>query len=295
MKLDQKITEASNIKSKDLDKKSILDILNIFNAEDEIVVKAVKDSINGINKIITLAISTLKNNGRLFYVGAGTSGRLGILDASECVPTFSVNSDLFQGVIAGGEQAMFKSIENAEDDITEIRDIISDKSITSNDIVIGISCSGDAPFVLEFLNQSDQLGASTALITFNDIEDLTFVDTILRVFVGPEIISGSTRMKSGTATKIILNMISTTTMIKLNKTYGNFMVDLKIMNKKLLNRGIHIVQSLTQLDREQSEALLERADRKIKNAIIMHKLDTTYEESEELLKKSNGSLRAIIE
>ena len=295
MKLDQKITEASNIKSKDLDKKSTLEILNIFNTEDETVVKAVKDSINEINEIITLVIRSLKNNGRLFYVGAGTSGRLGVLDASECVPTFSVSSDLFQGIIAGGKQAMFKSIENAEDEITEISGIISDKSISSKDIVVGISCSGDAPFVLEFLNQSNEVGASTALITFNDIENLTFVNTILRVFVGPEIISGSTRMKSGTATKMILNMISTTAMIKLNKTYGNFMVDLKIMNKKLLNRGIHIIQSLTGLDREHSEALLEKSDRKIKNAIIMHKLGTTYEKSEELLSKSNGSLRAILE
>ena len=295
MKLDKKITESSNIKSKDIDKKSILEILNIFNSEDETVVKAVKNSLNKIHDIINLTINSLNNDGRLFYVGAGTSGRLGVLDAAECMPTFSVNSELVQGIIAGGEEAMFKSIENAEDKTSEISSIITDKSISSRDMVIGISCSGGAPFVLEFLNQSKQNGASTALITFNDIEDLLYVDHILKVFVGPEIISGSTRMKSGTATKMILNMISTTAMIKLNKTYGNFMVDLKIMNKKLLDRGIYIIQSLTQLDRNEAKSLLNQSNGKVKNAIIMHELDVTYLESEKLLKRSNGSLRDLIE
>ena len=295
MKLDKKITESSNIKSKDIDKKSILEILNIFNSEDEIVVKAVKNSLNEIHDIIDLTINSLSNDGRLFYVGAGTSGRLGVLDAAECVPTFSINSELIQGIIAGGEEAMFKSIENAEDKTSEISSIITDKSISSRDMVIGISCSGGAPFVLEFLNQSKQNGASTALITFNDIEDLLYVDHILKVFVGPEIISGSTRMKSGTATKMILNMISTTVMIKLNKTYGNFMVDLKIMNKKLLDRGIYIIQSLTQLDRKEAQSLLNQSNGKVKNAIIMHELDVTYLESEKLLKRNNGSLRDLIE
>mgnify|MGYP001389756286 FL=1 len=295
MKLDKKITESSNIKSKDIDKKSILEILNIFNSEDEIVVKAVKNSLNEIHDIIDLTINSLSNDGRLFYVGAGTSGRLGVLDAAECVPTFSINSELVQGIIAGGEEAMFKSIENAEDKTSEISSIITDKSISSRDMVIGISCSGGAPFVLEFLNQSKQNRASTALITFNDIEDLLYIDHILKVFVGPEIISGSTRMKSGTATKMILNMISTTVMIKLNKTYGNFMVDLKIMNKKLLDRGIYIIQSLTQLDRKEAQSLLNQSNGKVKNAIIMHELDVTYLESEKLLKSSNGSLRDLIE
>jgi len=295
MKLDKKITESSNIKSDDIDKKSILEILNIFNDEDELVTKAIQDSIDGISDIISLTINSLSNDGRLFYVGAGTSGRLGVLDAAECVPTFSVSSDLVQGIIAGGNDAMFKSIENAEDETDTVSNIVTDRAVSSKDVVIGISCSGEAAFVLEFLKQSKAIGASTALITFNDIEILSYVDNILRVFVGPEIISGSTRMKSGTATKMILNMISTTTMIKLNKTYGNFMVDLKIMNKKLMDRGIYIIQSLTNLSFEESKNLLESSNRQVKNAIIMHELGVTYIESEKLLKKSKGSLRKLIE
>ena len=295
MKLNDKITESLNNKSKDIDKKSILEILSIFNSEDETVVNAVKESIDGINDIIISTINSINNNGRLFYVGAGTSGRLGVLDAAECAPTFSVSNELVQGIIAGGKNAMFKSIENAEDRTDDISSIIKNKSINSNDIVIGISCSGEAPFVLEFLKQSNSIGASTGLITFNNIEELTYIDHILRVFVGPEIISGSTRMKSGTATKMILNMISTITMIKLNKTYGNFMIDLKIMNDKLFSRGLLIIQSLTNLNEEESKALLKKANNKVKNAIIMYELDVTYIESEGLLKKSNGSIRNLID
>ena len=295
MKLNDKITESFNIKSKDIDKRDVLEILNIFNAEDKTVVEAVGDCLDIINDIVNIVIESLNNNGRLFYIGAGTSGRLGVLDAAECVPTFSVDSELIQGIIAGGERAMFQSIENAEDETKEITNIIKDKSIDSKDIIIGISCSGEAPFVLEFLKQSHQKNASTALITFNNIENLKYVDNILRVFVGPEIISGSTRMKSGTATKMILNMISTTTMIKLNKTYGNFMVDLKIMNKKLLDRGVYIIQSLTNLNQNEAKQLLTKSNGKVKNAIIMSELDVTYLESEELLQKNKGSLRNIIE
>tara|TARA_Y100000994_G_scaffold248005_1_gene254680 strand:+ start:8445 stop:9335 length:891 start_codon:yes stop_codon:yes gene_type:complete len=295
MKLNNKITESSNIKSKDIDKKNIHEILNIFNNEDETVVKAVGDSLEGICDIINITIKSLNNNGRLFYIGAGTSGRLGVLDAAECVPTFSISDTLVQGIIAGGKDAMFKSIENAEDKIDEISSIIKNNSISSKDIIIGISCSGEAPFVLEFLKQSNNCGAATALITFNNIEELTYIDHILKVFVGPEIISGSTRMKSGTATKMILNMISTTTMIKLNKTYGNFMVDLKIMNDKLLSRGLFIIESLTNLDTEKAKELLHESKNKVKNAIIMHELGVTYLESEKLLKKNNGSLRSLIE
>ena len=294
MESDKKITESSNIKSRDIDKKSISEMLNIFSSEDITVVKAVKDSLNDINKIIQLTICCLKNNGRLFYIGAGTSGRLGILDAAECMPTYSVDNELVQGIIAGGEEAMFKSIENAEDKVDDVFNIIKDKSINSRDMVIGISCSGTAPFVLEFLNQSKQIGSTTAFITFNNINKLEYVDKILKVFVGPEIISGSTRMKSGTATKMILNMISTITMIKLNKTYGNFMVDLKIMNKKLLDRGIHIIQSINQINRDEAETLLKKSKGKVKNAIIMYKLKMNYLESEKLLKEYDGSLREIL-
>ena len=294
MKSDNKITESSNIRSLDIDKKSTAEMLNIFNSEDLIAVKAIESSLDDINQIIQLTISCLKNNGRLFYVGAGTSGRLGVLDAAECKPTFSVEDELVQGIIAGGEEAMFKSIENAEDEVDEVPRIIKDRDIKSADMVIGISCSGEAPFVLRFLNKSKEIGASTALITFNNIKKLDYMDKLLKVFVGPEIISGSTRMKSGTATKMILNMISTVAMIKLNKTYGNFMVDLKIMNKKLLNRGIHIIQSINNVTKNEAKLLLQKSRGKVKNAIVIQELGVSYKESEILLKIHNGSLREIL-
>lgn len=294
MKSDNKITESSNIRSVDIDKKSIAEMLNIFNSEDLIAVKAIESCLDDINQIIQLTTSCLKNNGRLFYVGAGTSGRLGVLDAAECKPTFSVEDELVQGIIAGGEEAMFKSIENAEDEVDEVPRIIKDREIKSTDMVIGISCSGAAPFVLKFLNKSKKIGATTALITFNNVKKRDYIDKLLKVFVGPEIISGSTRMKSGTATKMILNMISTITMIKLNKTYGNFMVDLKIMNKKLLNRGIHIIQSINNITKDDAKLLLKKSRGKVKNAIIIQKLGVSYEKSENLLKKYNGSLREIL-
>ena len=295
MEINKKLTESSNIKSKDIDKKDISEILNIFSSEDKLVVKAVNKCLDNIKDIIDLVIISLKDNGRLFYIGAGTSGRLGVLDAAECKPTFSIEDELVQGIIAGGEKAMFESIENAEDQTDDISDIITDKSIGSNDIVIGISCSGNAPFVLEFLNQSKIKKSKTVLITFNDIKNIKYVDKILRVIVGAEIISGSTRMKSGTATKMILNMISTVAMIKLNKTYGNFMVDLKIMNNKLLKRGIHIIKSITNLNTNQAQDILKESKGKVKNAIAMHKIGVSYLESEKLLEEYNGSLRDLLE
>ena len=217
-----------------------------------------------------------------------------MLDAAECKPTFSVDDDMVQGIIAGGEKALSESIEGAEDKIDGVDEIINIKRISSNDVVIGISCSGGAPFVLEFLKQSKAAKAGTVLITFNDIEEEEYINKTLKVFVGPEIISGSTRMKSGTATKMILNMISTITMIKLNKTYGNYMVDLKVVNKKLLLRAVNIIKSLTGVSSDEAEELVIKSKGKVKNALIMKKIGVSYLESIELIKKFDGSLRSII-
>ena len=294
MKKDRHITESLNAMSQDIDKKSVLEMLNIFNAEDDLVIKAVKKSLTDIHDIINTIVHSMKMGGRLFYVGAGTSGRLGVIDAAECQPTFSVDSEMIQGIIAGGEEAMFRSIENAEDSVDGVSDIIENKGINSRDVVIGISCSGKAAFVLDFLKKSKERDAYTGLLTFNDLEKNDYVDKLIKVFVGPEIISGSTRMKSGTATKMILNMISTISMIRLNKTYGNFMVDLKIMNKKLLNRGVSIIQSICNVSKEEAESLLKISKGKVKNAIIINELGVSYVDSNTLLKKHNGSLREIL-
>jgi len=294
MKKTKNITESQNINSIDIDTKNISEIIKIFNHDNKDIIDGINNSSDDIENIVRLTLESLLDGGRLFYVGAGTSGRLGVLDAAECKPTFGVDSSMVQGIIAGGEKALSESIEGAEDKIDDIKGIIANKKISSNDIIIGISCSGRALFVLEFLKLSKKIGAKTALITFNDVDDIKYIDKMLKVFVGPEIISGSTRMKSGTTTKMILNMISTITMIKLNKTYGNYMVDLKVVNNKLLLRAVNIIKALTGIGSDEAEDILNKSKGKVKNALIMKKLNICYIESVELIKNFNGSLRLIL-
>ena len=295
MKKRNNITESQNINSIDIDTKNISDIVNIFNDDNKCILEGINNSQNEIKEAVNITLESLLSGGRMFYVGAGTSGRLGVLDASECKPTFSVDDEMVQGIIAGGHRALSESIEGAEDNVDDVDKIIEKKNISSKDVVIGISCSGTAPFVLEFLNQSKNRNAKTIFITFNNIDPLEYVDKIIRTYVGPEIISGSTRMKSGTATKMILNMISTITMIKLNKTYGNFMVDLNVVNNKLENRAINIIKSLTGISGKDAREVLVKASGRVKNALIMTQLNITYKESINLLYKYNGSLRCILD
>ena len=295
MKKTNNITESQNQNSVDIDTKTISEIVQIFHNDNSSILDGIYDSIDDIKSVIESTLSCLLAGGRLLYVGAGTSGRLGVLDASECKPTFSVDDELVQGVIAGGVNALTKSIEGAEDKTDGVNDIIDEKNISSKDIIIGISCSGTAPFVLEFLKCSHKIGAKTVLITFNNIDNLKYVDKIIKTYVGPEIISGSTRMKSGTATKMILNMISTITMIKLNKTYGNYMVDLNVVNEKLKNRAINILKALTGINNSEAQIALNKSKGKVKNAIIMTNLKVSYDESNELISKHNGNLRLILQ
>ena len=295
MKKTNNITESQNTSSIDIDTKGISEIVNIFNHDNKFIIDGINNSKHDIVEAVEITIEALVSGGRLFYVGAGTSGRLGVLDASECRPTFSVNDDMVQGIIAGGYKALSESVEGAEDDTKDVEKIINEKDITSNDVVIGISCSGTAPFVLDFLKKSKYRDAKTIFITFNNIEPLDYVDKIIRTYVGPEIISGSTRMKSGTATKMILNMISTITMIKLNKTYGNFMVDLNVVNNKLEYRAINIIKSLTGSSEENSRKALVDAKGKVKVALVMIEIDVTYKDAIDLIDKYNGSLRKILD
>ena len=295
MKKRNNITESQNINSVDIDTKSISEIVDIFNYDNREIIKGINNSKDDITDSIEITIKSLLSGGRMFYVGAGTSGRLGVLDASECKPTFSVSKQLVQGVIAGGYKALSESIEGAEDDVDGVEEIIKNKDISSKDVVIGISCSGTAPFVLEFLSQSKNRKAKTIFITFNDVDSIDYVDKIIRTFVGPEIISGSTRMKSGTATKMILNIISTATMIKLNKTYGNFMVDLNVSNNKLKSRAVNIIKSLTGIDTEDASKALLDSKGSVKSALIMIELNVSHQKSIDLIDRYNGSLRSILE
>ncbi len=294
MKKTNTITESQNQNSIDIDTKNVSEIVQIFHNDNKAILDGLEESLDDIKNVVDLTISCLISGGRLLYVGAGTSGRLGVLDASECKPTFSVDKELVQGVIAGGERALTESVEGAEDKIDEVNNIINNKNISSKDIIIGISCSGSAPFVLEFLKLSHKIGATTVLITFNNVDNIKYVDKIIKTYVGPEIISGSTRMKSGTATKMILNMVSSITMIKLNKTYGNYMVDLNVVNKKLEKRAINILKALTDLNNSEAQIILKKSEGKVKNAIIMNNLKVSYHESIRLIAKYNGNLRLIL-
>ncbi len=291
-----KITETKNPQSNNLDNMSISKIIKLMNIEDKKIPIIISKNLDVIEKVINNVINSFESNGRLFYIGCGTSGRLGILDASECPPTFKTDSSLVQGVIAGGYGALYKSIEGAEDSFNEGQKIILDKNIMKSDTVIGISASGSAKFVLGALSKAFELGAYTSLITFNEFnDDDSFINDILSYNLGPEIISGSTRMKAGTATKMILNMISTTSMVKSNKVYKNYMVDLKVSNKKLKDRATNIISDITKLDTIKSSSLLKLAKNDVKVALVMNHTDLSYNAACELLKKNKGKLRNILE
>ena len=291
-----KITETKNPQSNDLDNMSISKIIKLMNMEDKEIPKIIGQNLELIEKVIKNVINSFESNGRLFYIGCGTSGRLGVLDASECPPTFKTDPSLVQGIIAGGYGALSKSIEGAEDSFDDGEEIIIDEKIKQSDVVIGISASGSAKFVLGALSKAFELGAYTCLITFNSFnEDDSYIKDIISYNLGPEIISGSTRMKAGTATKMILNMISTTSMIKSNKVYKNYMVDLKVSNEKLKDRAINIISDITKLDIIKSSSLLKLAKNDVKVALVMNHTNLSYDSSCELLEKNKGKLRNILE
>ena len=290
----KKLTETKNPVSNNIDKKSVSNILDIINKEDFQISKAIKENLTDIEVVINEVIKAFNNKGKLFYVGCGSSGRLGVLDAAECPPTFSVSDNLVQGIIAGGHKALYKSIEGAEDSYDNGKNDVINNKISSNDVVLGISANGSAEFVLGALHAAKEFKAFTSLLTFNQIDKKIYIDKIISIIVGPEIITGSTRMKAGTATKMILNMISTVSMIKTNKTYNNLMVDLKVSNKKLLDRGIRIISEVTNLNYKESEKILNKAKNNVKIAILMEMKKTSYSESLKRIKIYNGNLRAAL-
>ena len=288
-------TEQQNKKSLEIDSMEISEILRTINNEDASIANAVRMGLPEIEETINYAVSSVKNDGRIFYVGAGTSGRLGVLDASEIPPTFSASNDIFIGIISGGDKALRKSVEGAEDsEDAGFRDI-EHFNLDENDTVIGISCSGAASYVISALDHANEKGAKTVYLVTNPSPHLmTNVNTLICIDTGPEIITGSTRMKAGTATKMILNMISTTTMIKLGKVYGNLMVDLMAVNKKLIDRGTRIIMQLTGLDYGAANKQLEEADRSVKLALVMQHHDCSLEDGKKILNDANGFLNSIL-
>ena len=288
-------TEQQNPKSVQIDSMSISDILKTINREDQTIAKAVEAAIPDIEKTVEFTVKSIQNGGRVFYVGAGTSGRLGVLDASEIPPTYSAPKGLFIGVIAGGEKALRNSVEGAEDRPEEAIQDLEKYKINENDTLIGISCSGAAVYVVSALDHARENGAKTVyLVTNPNPFKMTAVDVVINADTGAEVVTGSSRMKAGTATKLILNMISTATMIKLGKIYGNLMVDLMAVNDKLVDRGTRIISQITGLDFDSAKAKLYEAEKSVKTAIVMEKLNCSLDEARTTLENENGFLRRVL-
>jgi N-acetylmuramic acid 6-phosphate etherase len=249
--------QASNYEH--LEKMSVLELLTNINNEDKTVPFAIEKALPQIEILVTEIVSKMKSGGRLFYIGAGTSGRLGIVDASECPPTFGVDSGLVNGIIAGGDKAIRQAVENAEDNSSQAWLDLQHHQINKNDVVIGIAASGTTPYVIGGLEMCNQNNISTGCITCNEGSPLSLTAKFpVIVVVGPEFVTGSSRMKAGTAQKLVLNMISTTAMIQLGKVKGNKMVDMQLSNKKLVDRGIKMIMSEIPVDYEMGAKLLEK-------------------------------------
>lgn len=288
-------TEEVNLETMEIDECSTDQMLRIINQQDMLVPAAVKNEIPNISIAVDIIYNSLKNGGKLFYIGAGTSGRLGVLDASECPPTFGTNPEMVQGHIAGGDIALRTAVEGCEDDFDGGSKLVRECGIMAKDVVVGITASGSAPFVLGALEEAKICGAATIGIVNNfntKVEEKC--DICIAAVVGPEVITGSTRLKSGTAQKLVLNMLTTATMIKLGKVYGNMMVDLKATNKKLLDRAKRIVSTITGVTDEVAAKYLDMADMNAKLAIMMIETGLNRLDAEELLEKNNGRLKEAI-
>lgn len=288
-------TEQANPVSANIDQMTTLDALRLINREDAKVAAAVREALPQIAEAVDIIAEAIAKGGRLIYLGAGTSGRLGVLDAVETVPTFSVPSDLAQGVIAGGLDALTNSIEGAEDRPQGGQEDLIARELTSADVVCGIAASGRTPYVMGGLEYANALGAQTIAIACNAGSPIgALADISISVDVGPEILAGSTRMKAGTAQKLILNMLSTAAMIRLGKVYGNLMVDVKVSNQKLAERACHLVMRLCGVDDQQARALLARANQEVKTAVVMSRLGLDCAEARRLLAEAKGRLREVI-
>ena len=288
-------TEKQNINSRAIDDKSISEILHIINSEDQKVAEKVKEAIPEIEQTILIARDAIRNGHRIYYVGAGTSGRLGVLDASEIPPTFSAPIYFFNGIIAGGDKALRQSIEGIEDQPETAIDDLKSVKLKANDVLIGISASGAAKYVKSSLDYGKSIGAKTVYLICNKEPFLSVnSDIIIKINTGPEVITGSTRMKAGTATKMVLNMISTATMIQLGKVYDNLMIDLRAVNDKLIDRGVRIIVQLTGVHYELANSKLLDADKSVKTAIVMIKYSCSKDEAIMRLKNNKGFLRKVL-
>jgi len=293
--LDPRETERRNPRTASIDLASPLEIVDMINAEDRRVPEAVATQREQIARAIELAEATFRSGGRLFYIGAGTSGRLGVLDASECPPTFGTKPEMVQGIIAGGLPALTRSQEGAEDVVGNGARAMDEHGVGEKDFVIGIAASGTTPYVRAALERAAEIGATTGIVASSPppADLLARVDVTILPIVGPEAVTGSTRMKAGTATKLVLNTITTGAMIRLGKTYGNLMVDLRATNNKLVDRSQRIVMEVCGVSRDEAKKLLDQADKSVKTAIVMQKRGVSREDAKRLLAENGGVIRRI--
>ncbi|HEX9564090.1 MAG TPA: N-acetylmuramic acid 6-phosphate etherase [Gemmatimonadaceae bacterium] len=294
--LDSRVTEQRNPRTRDIDLASPAEIVDLMSAEDRTVADAVASQRDAIAAGIDLVERAFRDGGRLFYVGAGTSGRLGILDASECPPTFGSDPEMVQGIIAGGEAAVFRSQEGAEDVPEHGAAAVDERGIGDRDVVVGIAASGTTPFVRGALTRATQAGARTIVVACSPLagDVVQLVDVTIVAVTGPEVVTGSTRLKAGTATKMILNMLTTGAMIRLGKTWGNLMVDLQASNLKLKDRSERILMETCGIPRDDARGLLESAGGQVKTAIVMHRLGVDRAEAAHRVQAAGGVIRRVI-
>lgn len=288
-------TEQTNPNTTEIDRLPTLEALRIINSEDKKVAEAVEKVLPAVARAVDGIAERLERGGRLFYTGTGTSGRLGVLDASECPPTFGVSPDLVQGVIAGGYDACYKAVEASEDDREAGARDLQDRGVTANDVVVGIAASGRTPYTIGAVEYARRIGALTVCVTCNENTEIArAVEIPIEAIVGPEVIAGSTRLKSGTAQKLVLNMLSTMTMVRLGYVTGNRMTNLKTRNTKLRERALGILMAECGIDEATARGVLEDADWDLRIAIVMIKANATRELAEDALKKSGYTIARAI-
>jgi N-acetylmuramic acid 6-phosphate etherase len=294
--LGQLNTEAIDSRFSKIDTLSTIDLLKLFNDGDKSVAEEVAKVLPKVAEAINEITTRMELGGRLIYVGAGTSGRLGVLDASECIPTFSLEDGLVIGIIAGGDTALRTGIEGAEDVLEGAIEELKKMNFSKKDSLVGIAASGRTPYVVGALKYAKEIGAASIALSCNLNSELSkFADIAIEVDTGAELLAGSTRLKAGTAQKLVLNMISTVSMIKLGKTYGNLMVDLQVSNIKLRDRAIRIIQAATSCDFKRAQEALQESKDQVKVAIVMILLETSAEKALELLKASGSRVRAALD
>lgn len=294
--LDPRLTERRNPRTTEIDRASTLEIIDLISAEDAAVPAAVARAREDIARAIDLIVAAIRSGGKLYYIGAGTSGRLGVLDAAECPPTFGTEPELVTGSIAGGYRALVRSVEGAEDDVNAGIAEMDGQRVGNRDVVVGIAASGTTPFVRAALGRAQALGARTVLLSCSAPPALLeeSCDVCITVMVGPEVVTGSTRMKAGTATKLVLNMLTTGSMIRLGKTWGNLMVDLRATNAKLSDRSERILMEATGMARPAARAALDAAGGRVKSAIVMLRQNVALPEADRLLEAHEGRLRDVV-